>query len=248
MADFNICTHIVKQQVYPSGDVSVLEEQIFSPRSAQHHGHRHHSRPRAKHRDTVHVRCLHTSVPLKYIAAHQANIAAAPRGGAGTRQRRKHSDTEGKQQRFPNDGGKEPPSHLDNFSIAAHTVPASTVSERKLRGLESWITRRKLDLQSHVTASEDLADARLVHSGEWFDRIVLLKPDEVERFVDTYDEEEPPSRTFSHAGYSAESVRLLNELSGIRFVMQKLSQEQQRRLRAAGRATGDRYTSLYPHL
>ena len=231
MADFNICTHIVKQHVYPSGDVSVLEEHICSPRNAQlRHQHSHcHAWPRAKHKDTVHVRCQHTSVPLKYIAAHQANIAC----GAPTARRKNKQTT-----------NAEP--HLDNFSISTFTVPTK-VSERKLRDLESWITRRKLDLQSHVAVNEDLTDAR-VQSGEWFDRVVLLKPDEVEHFVDTYDEEDTPSRTFSHAGYTTESVRLLNELSGIRFVMQKLSQEQQRRQRAAGRATSDRYTSLYPHL
>ena len=117
--------------------------------------------------------------------------------------------------------------HLDNFSIPNFVQPTKQQPQqasvnRKLRAVEHVFTKHKLDLRSHVEgATSDLTDAR-VQSGKWFDRVVLLKGEPGERFIDTYLEG-TPNRTFVNPAYTSESVRLLNELSNVRFVTQQIS-------------------------
>lgn len=217
MSSFSICSHIIKQKVHSSGKVSDLGEHVFTTSTSTTNAAIRKKRPH-----TVHSRCMHTSVPVSFIAKHQANAATMHVGS--------NCDSE---------------PHLNNFSIANFVRPTK-FSRGKLREVESLFTKKKFDLKSHVGFNEDMTDAR-AQSGKWFDRVVLFRNGMGERFSDTY-KEDSPTKTFSNLGYTAESVRLLNELASVRFVTQKLSQAQQRRHRDAGKPLTARYTSLYPNL
>ena len=209
-------THIVKQQVDPAGNVRVSADQYFAQQQQRN------DETRTRRSRSLTTKCIHTSVPLAYIAAQQKNVSDI-RGGSSS----------------------DSAPHLDNFSIPNFIQPTK-YSKIKAQNVAGLFTRKKLDLQSHVGASENLIDPR-VQSSKWFEQVVLLKGEMPERFVDTFDTTEPKP-TFSNSDYTKETFRLLNQLSHVRFVTQKLSQDLQRRRRKRGDKSVDSTISLYPHL
>ncbi len=129
-----------------------------------------------------------------------------------------------------------------------HPAPLwSSIQAKRLANLEGLFTQSRLDVASHVDGERNLSDPR-AQDPHWFERVVLLRSEPQEPFAETFVEGEP-ARTFAPAGYSDTTMMLLNQLSSIRFVTQKLSQEQQQRRRERGeRCVPDCHRSLYPHL
>ena len=221
MGDFNICNHVVKRRVhYPSGRISVVEEQVF-PKAAWV-GRRKGDYAAMLKRPTLHTRSLLTRVPVKYIARHQQLLSKSYSGTNDT---------------------KEP--HLDNFSIANYTHRPK-FSNKKLQNIERLFTHGAMDIRNHTVDCRELSHPK-AQSPEWFDRVVLFKDKQPAKFASTFREDKA-KRTFAPAGYSDKTIELLNELSNIRFVTQKLSQDMHMRSRPGKQHPDSEHLSLYPHL